>query len=165
MADYRLAFVENYIPITCTRVENNVGVSGLSISATVMKYSNNNYWNGSNWVASGFVLTMSGCPYIVGEYEYTGITVDAPDELLTHMYITSGLYAFDAVERIEVINMPVSLSGSIDGQTLSYVLECAMGMFNGNMLVNGNNIIVYKRDNTTPLSVMQKSDTLRTRVS
>jgi hypothetical protein len=57
----------------------------------------------------------------------------------------------------------VKHSDTIDGKTVDYVLEAIMAMANGNFSISGDTLTLYKRDNSTPFSVMTKTSTSRSR--
>jgi hypothetical protein len=53
----------------------------------------------------------------------------------------------------------------IDGESVEYIFELMMAMANGNFELDGDTMTLYERDNVTPLSVINRTTTSRTRVS
>lgn len=164
MAFHRISYLENSIIISCTRLYQGTGLTGLTINLTVKRESDNKYWSGSEWSDTETILTMVESD-IPGEYEYHGITLDNIDELVCHAYIEEGIAKFDSIERITIIKKPLALNDNVDTQTVNYILECIMSMVNGKLSISGDTVTLYKRDNTTPLSVIQKFGNDRIRLS
>jgi hypothetical protein len=73
----------------------------------------------------------------------------------------------DSLERISTaLGTTIKLSDTIDGVSVSVILEVLMAMANGRFAKNvpsAGYYTFYKRDNTTPLFVMYADDAGRTR--
>jgi hypothetical protein len=101
MSELRNVNVDEPIVITATRTWLDRGVTGLDVSLTIQRESDDLYWTDSNW-GSRTVLTMpevssSNEP---GVYEYTGPSASGTEIYRSRAYITSGQYAFDSYERL-----------------------------------------------------------------
>lgn len=112
MSIERFIYSNQNLELSITRQYLGVGVVGLSPKLTIFKRNTSKYWNGEAWQDSIFELDMlelssSNSP---GEYKYiSDIEVSAGDYYYCHMYLSSGKYAFDSYDEINVLPSKVTL--------------------------------------------------------
>lgn len=72
------------------------------------------------------------------------------------------------VSKLPTSGLILSSSESIDGESVSYIFELMMAIANGRYAIDvpaANKVTFYKRDNTTPLTVVSLTSSQRTRDS
>lgn len=83
-------------------LSNNEGVTGQTVKFVIKRLSDNTYWTGAAWgVATDLSCSETDSTNFPGEYTYTlaGTQIQDGVEYITQFKITSGIYAFNFVER------------------------------------------------------------------
>ena len=101
MSELRNINIGEPIVITATRTWLDRGVTGLDVSLTIQRESDDLYWTDSNW-GSRTILTMPevSASNEPGVYEYVGPSASGTEIYRSRAFILSGQYAFDSYERL-----------------------------------------------------------------